>query len=78
MEGSTMSFRQWVRPVLDSWRSIHLQRTHGTLRNLSATLLALLATGQNQYVVATGHNPYLPSSPPLYSKIYAGEYIFTA
>ena len=74
MEGPTMSFRQWrVRPVLDSWRSIHSQRTLGTLRNLSSTLLALLATGQNPYVVPTGHNPYLLSSRRLYS-----AYIFTA
>ena len=67
MEGSTMSL------AVDSWRKILSQRTHGTVRNLSSTLLALLATGQNPYVVVTGHNPYLLSSRRLYS-----AYIFTA
>ena len=64
--------------AVDSWRMIHSQRNHGALRNLSSTLLALLAIGQNPYVGTTGHNPYLSSSRRLYSKIYAGAYIFTA
>ena len=67
MEGSTMSL------AVDSWRKILSQRTHGTVRNLSSTLLALLATGQNPYVVVTGHNPYLLRSRRLYS-----AYIVTA